>query len=614
MASQVNKGNFIEQMFIIRTLRKSDNTMQKYFGIHEVVKGKDFAQMRATKKYENHIEKILEYPIVTAFKEISHMSLQSFTQSLKKLDKLVRDEKDDRYYPFVLEFETNKKKEMEEVYAEALIYISHLNREYNVDLKDIVIILNNSKSVYVWVNPKVFGLKQGKSIHNIYYRMYKHFQEELSLKYVDESVVSSQYRLIKTPGSYYNGGYVVDITLEELGLLMYGEVTRAELTKKQRDIRRLNLPSIASTKLATLYKNCKRELQRDIEKKEDALTLPGESNVCNRACVKKIIELGMVEKGNRNDLLVSLAIGLRDAGVELDEIEEALVQKSAEWNHDENERVVRNKAKSIIRLGTNFSCEKARTILEAVGIDNICSRCCKTSVEGIWIARNLIEGMYINKASVRHYELYINLEKGHLLDKEFTLSEAKTTERTLKELSKVLNVKLNQKGDLYRLDVKRSKAKYKLPITFMEDTFYTLSNNVKQYLYLLVNACDGNEKTAYISMSNKKITEYLGYKNERSVYNLISKLESLGLLRVNKKQGVTLFFKSYKVINITEVIKEEKIQEAIKEKRAVINKAEQLKFEPNGQVVCGENLEIIEFIFEEKKKSLRGSPGYERSD
>lgn len=609
-----NKGNFIEQMYLVHMLRKSDNTIQRYFGINEVVKGDDFSQARTYKKYETHIEKVLEYPIRNTKKEISHMSLQSFARSLKASGKLMHDDKDDRYYPFVLEFETNKKKEMEEVYIEAMIYINTLHREYNVDSKDIVIVINNNKSVYVWVNPKAFGLKQGKNIHNIYYRMYKHFKDELGLKHVDESVVSSAYRLIKTPGSYYKGGYVVDITLQELGLLMYGELKREDLTKDQRDIRRVSLPGVVSTKLASLYKKCKKEVEGHKEVKNDnSLTLEGDTKICNRPCIKSILNLGMVEKGNRNNLLVSLAIGLRDAGFDKTEIEEALEDKAIEWGHDENLRIVRNKVKSIMRHDTNFSCRKARAILEEVGINSSCINCHKENDEGIWIARNIIEKLYIKKASVRHFELYLNLEKNQLINKEFTLDEVKSTERTLKDLAKLLDSKLNKRGDLYELTINRSKAKYKLPYSFLDDTFYMLRNNVKQYLYMLVNACDGNEKTAYISMSYSKLVEYLGYENERSIYNLINKFEALGLLRVNKKQGVTLFFKSYKVIDINKTLEEEKIQEAIQEEKLVVNSGAQLKFGLNGQAQEEKTIEIIDFNCKRINKKLRGSPGYNRS-
>ena len=49
----MEKGNFIDQMFIYTTLRKLDNIIQSYGGIHEVVSG-EFGQNRANKKYETH--------------------------------------------------------------------------------------------------------------------------------------------------------------------------------------------------------------------------------------------------------------------------------------------------------------------------------------------------------------------------------------------------------------------------------------------------------------------------------------------------------------------------------------------------------------------------------
>ena len=44
----------------------------------------------------------------------------------------------------------------------------------------------------------------------------------------------------------------------------------------------------------------------------------------------------------------------------------------------------------------------------------------------------------------------------------------------------------------------------------------------------------------------------LGYKNISSLYKLLKKFEGLGLIKVNKKSIYTLYFESYKVINIKE--------------------------------------------------------------
>lgn len=92
-----DKGNFIEQMFIYNLINKYGE-VQNYFGINEVVSG-EFSQNRAEKKYETHIEKVLEYPIKNRWnKELSHMSLQSFCTFLNKQNRNLRTEElDDRY-------------------------------------------------------------------------------------------------------------------------------------------------------------------------------------------------------------------------------------------------------------------------------------------------------------------------------------------------------------------------------------------------------------------------------------------------------------------------------------------------------------------------------------
>ena len=598
------KGNFINSMFIYECIRKSDNTKQKYFGIHEVVKGGNFAQNRAIKKYETHIEKVLSYPIKNKKKEISHMSLQSFSTFLNKTNRVARDESDDKYYPFVLEFEVNKKSgKMKEVYHESLSYINHLNREFNVDFDDIVIIINNNKSVYIWVNPKVFGLKPCKDLHKVYTEMYKYFKEELGLKYVDESVVNSSYRLIKTPGSFYRKGYVVNIALNELWNLVLGNVTREELTKKQRDIRKLKLKNLVSFKLSSLYKKSVKKVNKKEQQAKKGLILPGE-RITNRPCINRILKLGMIEKGHRNDLLVALAIGLRDAGFTQYEIKSALEQKAIEWNHDESLRAVRNKVKTLINRDTNFSCDKAKMIFEAIGMEDVCTSCTKS--EAIWLSRNVIDELYLNNASIRHYEAYLNLEKYGLIGRSFDLKEAKTTERTLKELVKLLRGKLVKENNLFKIEIKREKAKCKLPLDFIGTTFKELGNNIKQYLFILIKAYDGNENTAYISMELKNLSNYLGYK-EHSTYKLIKKFENKGFLKINKNQGITLFYKTYKVININK-IKEDKghTNKGIERNKQVVNGI-QLKFNIANKDICVNNEMVNKVINDEEMILNKGS-------
>lgn len=575
------KGNFIESMYLYKYVRKSDGKECIYGGIQEVVRGADFAQKRAKKKHETHIEKTLAYPLKNKKKEISHMSLQGYTTFLNKTNRVARDETDDAYHPFVLEFETNKVNEMKDLYNEVLRFINYLYREFNIALEDIVITLNNHKSIYVWLSPLLFGAKPSPRLYKIYTKSYKVMKEDLALKYVDESVVNSSYRLIKTPGSWYKGGYVVNITLQELYDLALGNVTREELTSKQRDIREVNLKNVASFKLSNLYKKCEKEVKKE-EKQGTELILTGDK-IVNRPCISKVMDLGMVEKGHRNDLLVTLAIGLRDAGFKKKEIEAVLEQKAIEWNHDESLKAVKNKVRTLIKRETNFSCDKAKAIFEDIGMEGVCTSC-NNSV-AIWLARNVIEDLFLSDASLRHYKLYIELEKQGLLNRKFTLEEANTTERTLNEFAKILGAKVKKDNDeLYSIKIKRSKAKCKLPIDFMETTGADLKEGLKQYLYILTKACDGNDKTAYISTGNKKLAKELNYKDERSLINLFKRWESAGLLKFNKQQGLTLFYKTYKVIDINKV----------KEEREEVNRANKVNQELNKdkQVVNGEQLEF----------------------
>lgn len=566
------KGNFINSMYIYNYVRK-DGIEKKYFGIHEVVLG-EFSQNRAKKKYETHIEKALAYPFHKEVKkQISHMSLQSFPTFLKNDKKTMRDEEDDRYYPFVLEFERGIANP-EDAYREAQLFVFNMNFYYDVDLRDMVIILNNSKSIYVWINPKVFGLKPGKNIHNIYYNMYKKLKKEFYIDYVDESVVSSSYKLIKTPGSFYNGGYVNYITYNELNLLVARKTTKEELTHEQRDIRSLELPSVQSLKLTALYKSCKAELEEVVKKEKAIGLLPGDKKR-ERTCVRALLDLKIVEKGHRNNLLVTIALGLRDSGYDEEEIMDILETKAIEWQHDESVHAVRNKVKTLINRKTKFSCKKARISLEAIGMDHYCDTCINLEQKDIWISRSIIQKLYKNRASVRHFELYLNLEKNRLVEKSFSLEEASTSIRTLKELAKKLECTLEEKDGQYRLKVNRGKAKYKLPISFMDRTFYTMKNNVKQYLMLLVKAYDTNKDIASISMSTKSVTRYLGYKNVRSAEALLNKFMKLGLMKINKV--ITLFYKSYTIVSY-EKKKKKKEKEKKEKPDYLMNKIKQIEF------------------------------------
>lgn len=607
-----DKGNFIEQMFIYKMLNKAEE-LQNYFGIHEVVSG-DFSQNRADKKYETHIEKLLEYPIKNRWnKELSHMSLQSFCTFLKKQNRNLRTEElDDRYYPFTLEFESPKKKEGSDVLFEVAQYLQYLMNELSVNEKDFTIIINNSKSVYIMVNPKVFGLKPSKNVHRIYTEMYKKIKEELGLKFVDESVVNSSYRLIKTPGSYYKGGYVNYVSVDEFMHLMTGYLTRAKLTKKQRDIRNLMLPGIQSVPMTRLYDKSKKKVEKSLKEYKNkgikVLNLPGTE--CTRECVKTLINMPIMDKGNRNNFLVSIALGLSEANYSEDEIKEVLRRKAIEWKHDESLRAVENKYKSLKRNGTNFSCDKAKMLFEEEGLSLGCN-VCKKAINSIYIARNVVESIYNNKGALRHYRAYLELEKQNLFGRYFNIAEVGIKVATLKELAKKINGKLEKKQDLFKLTINRGKAIYRLPLDYIENAVDVLEQKIGKVLMLIVKAYSSNTYGAFISLGVAKISEYLSFKNERSVYKFLKELEKIGFLTKNKN-GITLYYKSRKVVSLEEERENRKGKVKIIEGTKVVNGL-QLKFEFE-KIEAGTNLQGINFEnyqlnrIDNNKEINRGSP------
>ena len=604
-------GNFIEQMFICKMTNK-EGKAKNYFGIHEVVLG-EFSQNRAEKKYETHIEKLLEYPIKNRWnKELSHMSLQSHCTFLNKQNRNLRTEElDDRYYPFTLEFESSKKKEHTDVLFEVAHYIQYLMSELNVDERDIVIIINNSKSVYIMVNPKTFGLKPSKNVHRVYTEMYKKIKKELGLKFVDESVVNSSYRLIKTPGSFYKDGYVNYVSINEFMKLMAGMVTRKNLTKHQRDIRKLELSGTPSIKMAKLYQGSKKKVEKFLKeyknKGNKVLNLPGTE--CNRECVKALINMPVMDKGNRNNFLVSIALGLSEANYSEDEVIKVLTQKAIEWNHDENLNAVKRKYKSLKRNGTNFSCDKAKMLFEEEGL-SLCCNVCKKAINSIYISRDIIEAIYNNKGALRHYRAYLELEKQNLFGRYFDIDEVGIKAATLKELVKKINGKLEKREGLFKLTVKRGKSIYRLPLEYIQNAVDVLDQKIGKVLMLIVKAYSSNVYGVFVSLGIEKIAEYLAFKNERSVYNFLKELENLGFLTKNKN-GITIYYKSRKVVILEEERKNRKEKREVTEERKVVNGL-QLKFEfekiEDSTNTQENNREIYIFNRIEDIKSNRGSP------
>lgn len=617
-------------MFKYAKLRKSDNKIVNYFGINEVVLG-EFSS-RGIRKKETTIDRALAYVFHPKVKEqISHMSLQSYATYLKKGNRVNRSEDEGKYYPFVVEFEKGLAESAKrDAYTNAMILVNGLIMFYNVNKEDIVITINNRKSVYVWVNPKVFGASPSPILHKVYAKMCEHIRDEFGLKYIDNSVTNTSHRLIKTPGSFYNGGFVNYITLAELNKLVDGELKSADLTKVQRDIRLIKLPSVPSIELTKLYKECKEDVEGSIKKnkveeKNKGLLLPGtkeELKYINRPCVKALLSLPIIEKGNRNNALVTIALGLLEKNATLKEVQAVLEEKAIEWGHDESLTAVRNKVRTLIERGTNFSCEKVRGILEELGMEHHCLGCSASKNSGIWIARNIIQTMYYNKAAVRHFEMYLNLEKNNLIGVEIDPVEENINLRTLKEWAKFAEAKITKikKTKKYVIEVDKEKAKYRLPINFIETVGPLIGESIKQYLMLVVNTHSGNDEVVHSTMGISTIQEYLRYKTIDGVEKLLKKLENAGLFYFNKKSGFTIRFKSNKIVSLVKKLEEKKknIQDdnsGNEENKVAVNQGIQLNFDFENQKnninVHGNEYKNVIFVGKDNQfggKRRRGSP------
>lgn len=559
-------GNLIKDYWTYEYKEKN------YFGIIEVIKGKDLAQDRSNKKYETHIEKALDYTL--KHDTLSHMSIQTYCTWLK--DKPSREDNEQKYYPFVLEFESKARtiaaqdKEYNDVVLEVAVCVQYLTSEFSINRDDITVMINNSKSIYIFVNPKSFLVKPDKDLHKIYTKMYEYIKKDLGLKYVDESIVSSGYKLMKTPNTFYKGGYFVWITIDELMQLLAGGTTKEQLTRKKRSLNK-DIPGMASIKAVSFYNKAQKAVKYGYSK-IDKCTSTNNTVKCEGTCIKYMQERFM-EKGYRNFGLVSIGIYLKSIGYTKEEVEERLTELSLRWGHDENGRAIKAKVNSIFRKNYKFSCTYARNVFADMDIENMCSKCpynknkgIKRAIDGFEIDSSIINSLWANKASTRHYLLYLKLVKENLFNKQFIPADKDIDNRTLREFCKYALLVRKKDGSEVNITYVPSKKVYTLPEEFFNETVPKLGESIKQYLKLFVKGFKGNSKYMLIRSSMKNIMNELEYKDESSVYKLFGKLKDIGLLQYfNRTSSITLYYTSYKVININDLKEDtDHVQEELK--------------------------------------------------
>lgn len=544
---------------------------KNYFGICEVVKGD--IEKRTTKVYETHIEKALAYTMRN--KCLSHMSIQKFS-TWKTSEK--RKDSEDKYYPFTIEFEPqlNNNIDYADAVMEADIFVNHLIQN-GVNSKDILILISNSKSIYVLVNPKVYGLKPSSKLHSIYMEMYKQINKEYGFKSVDLSIIGSSYKLMKTPNSWYAGGYFTYISVQQLGNLMLDDSLKSKYTKARKSLD-YEVPGQACIYLMNVYNEAR--IRAENYYNSDSYTLLEDQQECKeRKCVK-YIRKAIIEKGIRNYALVSVGLNLKESGFSKAAVEKELIELGKRWNHDERPEQIKSKVSSIFRTNKRFKCDYARTLLGELGVENMCSKCqyCyerKKVSNDIWIHSKIINDLWSNKASTRHFLLYIELAKKNLINRWFNPLDEKINERTLRELNRKTEFLERKKdGDFIFMKMAlETKGMYKLPGDFLITTAKDLGDYIKHYLKLLVKGYRAFNTYLLVRISKLKIKQELRYSNISSVYNLLKVLKDAGLIITKKNHVMCLYFKSFKVIDI-KFYK----SEANEKLKSVVNQNEQINF------------------------------------
>ncbi len=535
----------------------------KYFGIVEVIKGKDLGQNRANKKYENHIEKAFEYTMNNDV--LSHMSIQTFCTPLK--DRIDRTDDEQRYYPFVIEFEPDIKKGnvYNEAVFEAAKYVQYLHTQLAINKNDILIMANNSKSIYVFVNPKSYLAKPEKNLNEIYFEMYKKIKNDLGLTQVDEGIVSSRYKLMKTPNTFYKGGYFVRITPEELMKLLVGATKKEELTKNKRSLD-IEVPGEISFKACSFYNNARKKI---IYGTENDNSSENEDHGCGGKCTEYFLT-HLIEKNYRNYGLVSVGIYLKSLGYTEEETYKNLVELAKSWNHDENNRKIMAKVNTIYRKNYRFSCKYAKAVFADLGIENMCSKCKFAKDQGkentVEIHSAVINALWSKKGSTRHYLMYLDLLKRNLFNKNIILTEENINDRTLRELCKLTGFKRHKVEGVNNevmIEYKPTGQAYRLTDEFIDVTANTLGEYLKHYLKMLIKGYRATEKYIIIKLSKENLMEELGYENISSVYKFLNKLTSLGLIKMHKTSIFTLYYRSFKVIEIQKEVETEVNQVAV---------------------------------------------------
>ena len=561
-------GKLVEDFWTYRYKNKS------YYGIVEVVSG-ELRFRKADTKYETRIEKAIDY--LNGKRRLSHMSLQSYNVYLNKTGQSSRDKNEEAYYPFFMEFEPHIKPgnpgfeyEYKRAISEAYRTANYLIYEMNVQEEDILLQVTNSRSVYLMLNPVTYGLRPSNVLHEVYRNMYMKLDEALGFKYVDTNLFRFN-GLIKTPGSYYSGGYVVPISIQELRVMLDDPIkARNSLTKNQRSLAD-QVPGIFSKPMRELYEEA-IDIVKGSKKRKAMKAKYGERKVSylqnGIACVSHF-ENSMVEPGQRNFALVAIAIAYRNAGYSEEQTLEIVLDAAERWDHDEDKKIVQSKVKTVFEKKYNFSCEYLNQHVNLCGACESCrfNKCGnKQERTKFVLSRSIVQALQSHKASLRHYKAYLVISRNNLNNQFFDPDEHGVDRRTIRELSKIIKAERIIRDGLVRLTFDQGEKKYLIPNEFIDNEEYVaLGEKLKHYLVLYTHFIyTAKDKYGLMHVKPATIAKILGFKAISSVYRLIKELVSAGMAVFKKGYLFSLYFSSYKVISLDEYKHMEKNTESLK--------------------------------------------------
>lgn len=562
---------------------------KQYFGICEVVMGEDLKQQRHIKKYETHIEKALDYMLEPGRKIVSHMSIQKYTSFLKK-EKPFRSSDEDTYYPFFFEIEPRYGNQYGQAVSEALRLVLYLIYELDVNEDDILIMVNNSRSIYIMVNPKSYNLKPAKNLHLIYKEMYRMISESVDLKYVDTSLYS-HYSLMKTPNSFYAGGYFVAVSLSELRQLNKDNSIRSVLTKEKRSLDR-QVPAESAAGLIKLYDEAKEKIWKS-RREDTGKSSKGRLCILKKATCKCVqhIENNQIEKGCRNHALISVAIYYKNQGYQKEQVLEIITGLARSWGHDETTSDLKSKVNSVFRYDYKFSCEKARAVLDSIDMDSICSNCPYNQKHSfrantIQVHADVIRDLWDHRASTRHYLAYLQMSKMKAFNRWIDAKELGISSRIIRELCTFTDILCREmnKGMIY-ISLKAQGNAYYLPNSFLDRKVpEILGDYLKHYLKLLIKGYKPYNNYILLRASKETLAREFGYTDPTSAYKLIKKLDDIGILIPKKNKVICLYYESYKVKDINHYKEEKKAQKGIIRPENVEYISEESAVSPNSEI------------------------------